>query len=77
MVTCPCCEPVPFPITVPVTVSAFAIARQVISLAGSSNPKLEFVARGKLADGSLGGTRFESKGSFELPAGFGAASPRQ
>ena len=64
-------------ITVPVTVSAFAIARQVISLAGSSNPKLEFVARGKLADGSLGGTRFESKGSFELPAGFGAASPRQ
>lgn len=65
-------------ITVPVTVSAFAIARQVLSLVGSNGtPKLEFVARGKLADGSLGGTRFESKGSFELPAGFGAPGPRQ
>jgi len=65
-------------ITVPVTVSAFAIARQVISLAsGSNNQKLEFIARGKLSDGSFGGARFESKGSFDLPAGLGAAAPRQ
>lgn len=63
-------------ITVPVTVSAFAIARQVISLAGGSNPKVEFIARGKLSDGSFGGARFESKGSFELPAGMAGAAPR-
>jgi Late embryogenesis abundant protein len=65
-------------ITVPVTVSAFAIARQVISLAGGGdNSKVEFIARGKLSDGSFGGARFESKGSFDLPAGLGAAAPRQ
>lgn len=63
-------------ITVPVTVSAFAIARQVISLAGGGNPTLEFIARGKLSDGSLGGARFESKGAFELPAAFGAPASR-
>jgi LEA14-like dessication related protein len=64
-------------LTVPVTVSAFAVARQVISLASGDNPKIEFVARGKLSDGSFGGARFESKGSFDLPAGFpGTAAPR-
>ena len=37
----------------------------------------EFVARGKLSDGSFGGARFESKGSFDLPAGFpGTTAPR-
>ena len=64
-------------ITVPVTVSAFAIARQVISLTSGDNAKVEFIARGKLSDGSFGGARFESKGSFDLPAGLGAAAPRQ
>ena len=64
-------------ITVPVTVSAVAIARQVISfVSGSNNQQVEFTARGKLSDGSLGGTRFESKGSFDLPAGVGAPAPR-
>jgi LEA14-like dessication related protein len=64
-------------LAVPVTVSALAVARQVISLASGDNPKIEFVARGKLSDGSFGGARFESKGSFDLPAGFsGTAAPR-
>ena len=64
-------------LVVPVTVSAFAVARQVISLATGDNPKVEFVARGKLSDGSFGGARFESRGSFDLPAGLaGAAAPR-
>ena len=63
-------------LTVPVTVSALAIARQVISLAGGGNPKVEFIARGKLADGSFGGARFESKGAFELPAGMAGTAPR-
>lgn len=65
-------------LVVPVTVSALAVARQVISLAGSENPKVDFVARGKLSDGSFGGARFESKGAFDLPAGLGApAAPRR
>ena len=63
-------------ITVPVTVSAFAIARQVLSLAGGEVQKVEFTARGKLSDGSFGGARFESSGSFDLAAGLGAASSR-
>jgi LEA14-like dessication related protein len=64
-------------LVVPVTVSAFAMARQAVSLASGDNPKIEFVARGKLSDGSFGGSRFESKGSFDLPAGLpGAATPR-
>lgn len=64
-------------LVVPVTVSAFAMARQAISLASGDNPKIEFVARGELSDGSFGGARFESKGSFDLPAGLpGAAAPR-
>ena len=64
-------------LVVPVTVSAFAVARQVIGLASGDNSKLDFVARGRLSDGSFGGARFESKGSFDLPAGFpGTAAPR-
>ena len=64
-------------VTVPVTVSAFAVARQVLSLASGDNSKFEFVARGKLSDGSFGGSRFESTGSFDLPAGFpGTTAPR-
>jgi LEA14-like dessication related protein len=64
-------------LVVPVTVSALAVARQVISLASGDNPKLDFVARGRLSDGGFGGARFESKGAFDLPAGFpGTAAPR-
>jgi LEA14-like dessication related protein len=63
-------------LTVPVTVSAFAVARQVISLASGDNPKVEFIARGKLSDGSFGGARFESKGSFDLPAGLPGTAAR-
>ena len=63
-------------LVVPVTVSAFAMARQVIGLVSGDNPKVEFVARGKLSDGSFGGARFESKASFDLPAGFPGAATR-
>jgi hypothetical protein len=63
-------------LTVPVTVSAFAVARQVISLASGDNPKVEFIARGKLSDGSFGGARFESKGSFDPPAGLPGTAAR-
>ena len=62
-------------ITVPVTVSAFAVVRQVLGLAGGDMPKLDFVARGKLASGGFG-TRFESSGEFELPRGAPGTTPR-
>jgi hypothetical protein len=64
-------------LVVPVTVSAFAMARQAISFVSGNNAKVDFVARGRLSDGSFGGARFESKGEFDLPAGFpGMAAPR-
>jgi LEA14-like dessication related protein len=63
-------------ITVPVTVSVFAVARQVIGLvSGENTQRMEFIARGKLSDGSLGGSRFESRGTLELPAGMGSVRP--
>ena len=63
-------------LTVPVTVSAFAVARQLIGVVTGDNTRLDFVARGRLADGSFGGGRFETRGSFDLPAGFGSTTPR-
>jgi LEA14-like dessication related protein len=59
-------------LVVPVTVSAYAVAKQVYTFAMGERSKLDFVARGKLAGSGFGGTRFESKGEFDLPAGLGA-----
>jgi hypothetical protein len=53
-------------ISVPVSTSAFAMARQALSLAGTEPVRLDFVARGRLAGDGFG-TRFESQGSFDLP----------
>jgi LEA14-like dessication related protein len=54
-------------IVVPVTVSAFAMARQVYSFATGDRAKIDFVASGKLGGTGFGGVRFTSKGEFELP----------
>jgi LEA14-like dessication related protein len=63
-------------VVVPVTVSAMAMLKQAYSFATGDRTKLDFVARGKLAGGGFGGTRFESKGEFELPAALsGPAAP--
>jgi LEA14-like dessication related protein len=62
-------------LTVPVTVSAMSVVRQVYGLVAGERHTLDFVARGKLGSGPFGGARFESKGSFELPAGFGSSAP--
>jgi LEA14-like dessication related protein len=61
-------------LVVPVTVSAFAMAKQVYTFAMGDRSKVTYVARGKLAGSGFGGMRFESKGEFELPAGM-AESP--
>ena len=61
-------------LVVPVTVSAFAMAKQVYTFAMGDRSKVTYVARGKLAGSGFGGVRFESKGEFDLPAGP-AATP--
>lgn len=57
-------------LVVPVTVSAWAMVKQVYSFAMGDRTRLDFVARGKLSGSGFGGTRFESKGEFELPPGL-------
>lgn len=57
-------------LVVPVTVSAYAMARQVYTLAKGDRSRVTYVARGKLAGSGFGGVRFESKGELELPAGL-------
>jgi len=56
-------------LVVPVTVSAYAIARQALELPKGERSKLSFVVRGKLAGSGFGGMPFESKGEFDLPTG--------
>jgi LEA14-like dessication related protein len=64
-------------LVMPVTVSAYAIARQISTFARGDRSKVTYVARGKLAGSGFGGVRFESKGEFDLPAGLaGSAAPK-
>lgn len=60
-------------LTVPVTVSAYAMARQALSFAMGDRAAVSWVASGRLAGSSLGGTRFQTKGEFPLPAGLSEA----
>jgi LEA14-like dessication related protein len=62
-------------LVVPVSASAYAMARQAYSFAMGDRSKVSFVARGKLASGGLGGTRFDAKGEFDLPAGLSGPAP--
>lgn len=55
-------------IAVPVTISAFRIARQAIGMASAtSGGKLTYEMKGKLAGSLLGTRRFSTKGEFEMP----------
>jgi LEA14-like dessication related protein len=68
-------------LVVPVTVSAYAMAKQALSFAMGDRSKVDWVARGNLSGKGFGGVRFESKGEFDLPAGLAgtpmpAAVPR-
>jgi LEA14-like dessication related protein len=68
-------------LTLPVTVSAGAIVRQVVSLIGSSNANsntsFNYVARGKLGGTGFGTARFESRGELQLPGLKQPALPAQ
>jgi LEA14-like dessication related protein len=55
-------------LSVPMTVSAYAAARQVLDLAdGAKLGNLPYVLRGKLAGGFFGETRFTDKGTLYFP----------
>jgi hypothetical protein len=60
--------------TIPVTISALNMARQVLGFVNAANPnEIAYRVRGKLEGGLLGTRRFTDEGTFELPA---AANPR-
>ena len=60
-------------VSVPVTVSAFSVARQAFGFAnGGTVSKVSYAVRGKLAGGAFGGARFANSGYVDLP-GMGAA----
>jgi LEA14-like dessication related protein len=56
-------------VTVPVTVPATAIIRQILGIATTGKPpeKLSYRLRGRLGGIGLGGARFESEGELALP----------
>ena len=55
-------------LTVPVSISATAMLKQAWSAIHGERGPIEFVAKGRLAGGLLGGTRFVSRGRFDWPA---------
>ncbi|SAK54160.1 late embryogenesis abundant protein [Caballeronia temeraria] len=60
-------------LSVPVTVSAFSVARQAFGFAsGDTVSKVSYTVRGKLAGGAFGGARFTDSGYVDLP-GMGAS----
>ena len=61
-------------VTIPITVGAFNIARQVLGFAtGGDARSVSYAVHGKLEGGLFGTKRFEDKGTFEMPT---AAEPR-
>ena len=55
--------------TIPVTISAFDMARQVFAFVNSENPdEVRYRVRGKLEGGLFGTRRFRDEGSFTLSA---------
>ncbi|MET0656932.1 MAG: LEA type 2 family protein [Steroidobacteraceae bacterium] len=65
-------------VAVPVTISAFRMARQAFGMAtGNSTGKLTYEMKGKLAGSMLGTTRFTTKGEFEMPTGMEGPSTSQ
>ena len=64
-------------IEVPVTVSAFRMARQAFGLMGGRGMpgKISYEMTGKLNGADFSTVRFQSKGDFELPTGAAQTTP--
>lgn len=55
--------------TIPVTISAFDMARQVFAYVNAENPnEVRYRLRGKLEGGLFGTRRFDDEGTFTLPS---------
>ena len=63
-------------LTVPVTVSAFAMVRQALGFASGDRSKIDYVLRGKIGGSTFGSVRFESKGELDLPQSSSAPPPQ-
>ncbi len=65
-------------LTIPVTISAFDVARQVYGAVHADDPsEVRYEVRGKLEGGLLGTRRFEDRGMFRLaPPGSAPLKPR-
>jgi LEA14-like dessication related protein len=64
-------------ITVPVTVSAIAILRQVLALTEArGEPRIHYRLRGRLGSIGLSGARFSSEGELTLPQPSGRGGGR-
>jgi LEA14-like dessication related protein len=63
-------------ISVPLTIPAFQVARQIVGMANTpSTGKFRYDMKGKLHAPNFGSTRFSSEGELELPQGvYGPAS---
>jgi LEA14-like dessication related protein len=57
-------------VTVPVTVPATSIIRQVFGLATGDRGKVDYQLHGRLGGVGLGGTRFDASGEIEIPGGL-------
>jgi len=56
-------------IAVPVTISAFRIARQALGMMnGEGIEKIEYEMKGKVSGSGMSTMRFATKGQFDLPA---------
>ena len=63
-------------ITVPVTVSAFNVARVLVGLTGAqSRGEVPYAVSGKLAGGTFGAVRFSRSGTLALPQSATGAAP--
>lgn len=61
-------------LTVPVTVSATSMLRQLLNFAGGDRSKIGYQLRGKLAGAGFGSVRFESSGELDLPSAVSGAT---
>jgi LEA14-like dessication related protein len=62
-------------LSVPVTVSAFRVARQALGMfmaSAADRSRVDYVLKGKISGPAFSAVRFESKGELNLPAAFGA-----
>jgi len=63
-------------IAVPVTISAFRMARQALGLfKGGGLNKIDYEMHGKLNGAGMSTTRFNNKGSFDFPTAGAPAAP--